>query len=78
MFKYLKRNRPAKAERFLFNPVHNPRGKTRENAGKTRHLRRSTATSPKQRNQRILGETPKAVKPCPEDYEQEQITMVEC
>ena len=29
-------------------------------------------------NQKVLGETPEAVKPCLEEYEQDQETMLEC
>ena len=29
-------------------------------------------------DQRVLGETPEAVKPCLEEYEQDQISVIEC
>lgn len=46
---------------------------TRDEAGRTRHLR-MFAVPPfpkKKRDHEVLGETPKAVKPCPEEYEQD-------
>jgi hypothetical protein len=57
-------------------PVHSPQGKPAINRGETRHLRRFPAAATGVADQKVLGETPEAVKPCLEEYEQEQQRML--
>ncbi len=44
-------------------PAHTPPGETRDEAGETRHLREIPARAAGAADQKVLGETPEAVKP---------------
>ena len=58
------------------NPVHNPQGKTRELSGVDETPEEIPSAATEIADQKVLGETPEAVKPCLEEYEQDKGTLM--
>ena len=63
---------------LTFLPVHNPQGKTRNKLRGDETPEEIPSAITEVTDQKVLGETPKAVKPCLEEYEQDQKTVIEC
>ena len=59
-------------------PVHNPQGKIQQLSWVDETPEEVPSATTEIADQEILGETPEAVKPCLEEYEQDQETVIEC